>query len=260
MKDEQFFVISGPCVAESKEMLHDIAASLKESCDKLGIKLIFKASYKKANRTSINSFTGAGDEKALGWLASIREKFGLPVITDVHSTAEAHIAASYVDYLQIPAFLARQTELLVAAGETGLPVNIKKAQFMAPEDMAKAAEKVASTGNNNILLTERGTSFGYHNLVVDFRSLIIMKQFGYPVVYDATHSVQQPSVGDQSGGTPEFIPALARAAAAVGINGMFFETHPEPAKALSDAATQLELSKAEDFLKDILRIVSVSEK
>jgi len=180
------------------------------------------------------------------------------VLTDVHSPEEAEIASEFVDVLQIPAFLCRQTDLLFAAGKTGRTVNIKKGQFMAPEDIKKAADKVASTGNNDIILTERGISFGYHNLVVDFRSLVIMKDFGYPVVYDATHSLQQPSIGEQSGGSPRFIPALSRAAAAVGVDGIFFETHPNPEKAKSDSATQLPLNLAEDFIRDIKMITDLT--
>jgi 2-dehydro-3-deoxyphosphooctonate aldolase (KDO 8-P synthase) len=248
------FIIAGPCVAESKEMLWETAETLSKICNKLILKLIFKASYKKANRTNIKSFTGIGDKIALQYLKEIADSFKIQVLTDVHSPEEAEMASSYVDVIQIPAFLSRQTDLLLAAGKTGKIVNIKKGQFMAPEDMKQAADKVASTGNNNIMLTERGTSFGYHNLVVDFRSLVIMKDFGYPVVYDATHSLQQPSAGEQSGGTPRYIPALSRAAAAVGVDGIFFETHPEPSKALSDSATQLPLILAEPFLEDIKTI------
>jgi len=247
-------IIAGPCVVESKELLVQTASELKNICENLGFELIFKSSFKKANRTSINSFTGIGDEKALGYLNDIKKEFDVQVITDIHSIEDAKLASEYVDILQIPAFLCRQTDLLIAAGETGLPVNIKKGQFMAPEDMEKAAEKVASTGNKDILLTERGVSFGYHNLIVDFRSILIMKEFGYPVIYDATHSLQQPSIGEQSGGLPQFIPALTRAAVAVGVDGIFFETHPEPTKAMSDSATQLPLSLAEPLLNDIKMI------
>lgn len=249
-----FFVIAGPCVVESKQLLNDTATELKRICDKYKLELFFKASYKKANRTSLNSFTGIGDELALSYLACIREEFGVPVLTDIHSVFETELAANFVDVLQIPAFLCRQTELLQAAGKTGKIVNIKKGQFMSPEDMKKAADKVVSSGSSQVWLTERGTSFGYHDLIVDFRSLVIMRQSGYPVVFDATHSLQQPSLGDQSGGRPEFVPALARAAAAVGIDGLFFETHPDPKNAKSDSATQLELSKAEDFIVQVLKV------
>lgn len=247
------FVIAGPCVIESYELLDQTAQELKRICEKLKLELYFKSSYKKANRTSSDSFTGIGDEKALSYLKEIGAKYNLKTLTDFHTEKEAEMAAEYVDVLQVPAFLARQTDLLIAAGKTGKIVNIKKAQFMAPLDMHKAADKVKSTGNSNIWLTERGTFFGYNNLVVDFRSLVIMRQSGYPVVFDATHSVQQPSIGTQSGGQPEFIPALARAAAAVGIDGLFFETHPSPKDAKSDAATQLALDKAEGFLEEIVK-------
>jgi 2-dehydro-3-deoxyphosphooctonate aldolase (KDO 8-P synthase) len=238
-------------------MLMNIAKVLVNICNNLELELIFKASYKKANRTNIDSFTGIGDLKALGYIKDVSEKYNIKVSTDVHSPEEAEMASEYVDVLQIPAFLCRQTDLLVAAGKTGKTVNIKKGQFMAPEDMKNAVQKVESTGNNNIMLTERGYSFGYHNLVVDFRSLLIMKDFGYPVVYDATHSLQQPSIGKQSGGFPRFIPALSRAAVAVGVDGIFFETHPEPAKAKSDSATQLPLVLAETFLQDIKTLSKV---
>lgn len=256
---KDFFIIAGPCVVESKEILYETANELKRITTKLDIKLIFKSSYKKANRTSISSFMGLGDETALCFLAEIREKLGLQVLTDVHSVEDVNWVSEYVDILQIPAFLCRQTDLLVAAGKTGKTINIKKGQFLAPEAMKLAAEKVSSTGNKSIWLTERGTCFGYHDLVVDFRSLIIMKQFGYPVVYDATHSVQQPSVGLQSGGLPIFIEPLAKAAAAVGIDGLFFETHPDPTKALSDAATQMKLNNVEKFLTEVVSILNSSK-
>lgn len=257
MKD--FFVIAGPCVVENYEMLETVAETMIPICQNANVKYYFKASYRKANRTSANSFSGIGDEKALDFLKQIKTKYKVEVLTDIHTAEEAKLAAQFVDVLQIPAFLARQSDLLYAAGETGKIVNIKKAQFMAPQDMQKAADKVASTGNKNIWLTERGTFFGYNNLVVDFRSLVIMKEFGYPVVYDATHSVQQPSIGAESGGQPQFIYALAAAAAAVGIDGLFFETHPNPKEAKSDAATQMELSKAESFLNKIMKIVEASK-
>jgi 2-dehydro-3-deoxyphosphooctonate aldolase (KDO 8-P synthase) len=247
-------IIAGPCVVESREIIRETASTLKTICDNLGLELYFKSSYKKANRTSISSFTGIGDEIALKVLAEVREEFGLKVLTDVHTEREANIAAEYVDVLQIPAFLCRQTDLLIAAGETGKQVNIKKGQFVAPDDMKKAAAKVQSTGNCKIWLTERGTTFGYHDLVVDYRSLVIMGEFGYPVIYDATHSLQKPSIGEQSGGQPQYIKALARGAVAVRVDGIFFETHPDPKKAKSDAATQLPLAEAEDFLKGLLSI------
>ena len=252
--NDKLIVIAGPCVVESKVLLVETASILKKICDKLNCEFIFKSSYKKANRTSSDSFTGIGDETALQYLKEIKDELKVKVLTDIHSVDEAEKAAHFVDVLQIPAFLSRQTELLQAAGKTGKQINIKKGQFMAPEDMKKAIDKVVATGNNKVMVTERGASFGYHDLVVDYRSLVIMKKFGYPVIFDATHSVQQPSVGNQSGGKPEFIPALARAAAAVGIDGIFFETHPEPEKALSDSASQLPLNMAELFLEDISKI------
>lgn len=248
------FVIAGPCVVESEDLVHTVAAALADICEQQNVPFVFKASYRKANRTSGETFSGIGDEKALGILAGVREKFGVPVLTDIHSVEEAALAARYVDVLQIPAFLCRQTDLLRAAGETGKIVNIKKGQFLAPGDMKKAVDKVRATGNTQVWVTERGTTFGYHDLVVDFRSLVAMRDAGCPVVYDATHSVQQPGGGEQSGGKREYIPALARAAAAVGIDGLFFETHPDPPNALSDAATQLPLEQAEQFLCDVLAV------
>lgn len=253
------FIISGPCVVESFEMLDETARELKAITEEYGIRLIFKSSYKKANRTSVDSFTGVGDEKALTWMADIGRKYNLEIITDIHTEEEASLAADYVDILQIPAFLSRQTSLLQAAGRTLKPVNIKKGQFMAPEDMKKAAEKVASTGNKNIMLTERGYSFGYHDLIVDMRSLVIMRKFGWPVIYDATHSVQRPSQGNISGGQPEFIFPLTKAAVAAGVDGVFFETHPDPENAKSDSATQLKLSMARELIKNIYEINKASK-
>jgi len=241
-------VIAGPCVVENYEITYETAKRAKEITSELGMPFIFKSSYKKANRTSLKGFSTIGEKIALEILAQIKKELNIPVLTDIHSEPEAEIAAEYVDVLQIPAFLCRQTELLIAAGKTGKAVNIKKGQFMAPEDMKYAAEKVASTGNDKILLTERGTTFGYHNLVVDMRSLPIMRATGYPVVIDATHSLQLPSIGEKSGGKPEFIFHIARAAVAVGVDAIFLETHPEPLKALSDSASQLKL----DFLYDLL--------
>jgi 2-dehydro-3-deoxyphosphooctonate aldolase (KDO 8-P synthase) len=253
-KQNEIFIIAGPCVVESFEMLNETAQVLSKVCNKYELKLYFKSSYKKANRTSYDSFTGIGDKKALEYLQRIGEEFSVPVLTDVHTVEEARLAANYVDVLQIPAFLSRQTDLLVAAAQTGKIVNIKKGQFMAPDDMKKAALKVTSTGNKNCWLTERGVSFGYHDLVVDFRSLLIMREYGFPVVYDATHSLQKPSIGEQSGGTSEYVIPLARAAVALGIDGLFFETHPDPKKAKSDAATQLPLDQAEKLIKGVKTI------
>ncbi len=253
-------LIAGPCVVENEKMILYTAERIKEISAKLNISYIFKASYKKANRTTINSFTGIGDEDALRILKKVNQEFNIPVLTDVHSPEEAKLAAVYVDVLQIPAFLCRQTDLLISAGETGKVVNIKKGQFLAPEDMEYAAAKVASTGNKKIMLTERGTTFGYHNLVVDMRSLIIMKELGYPVVMDATHSVQLPSKGNVSGGEPKYIKPLANAAAAVGIDALFLEVHPNPKEALSDAASQLPLNELEDLLIEIISIDKIVKR
>ncbi len=247
-------LIAGPCVVEGREMVLRTAEEIKKITEELGVPYIFKSSYKKANRTSLNSFVTIGEEKALQILREVSETFDLPVITDIHTEAEAELAAEYVDILQIPAFLCRQTDLLIAAGKTGKVINIKKGQFLAPEDMKHAAEKVASTGNEKIMLTERGTTFGYHNLVVDMRSLEIMRSLGYPVVMDATHAVQMPSSSNVTGGAPEFIPLLSRAAAAVGIDALFLEVHPNPQEALSDAGSQLPLSELCALLETVIRI------
>lgn len=255
---KKIFLIAGPCVIESERMALNIAAKLKPLCFKYRVPLIFKASYKKANRTRGDSFRGIGDLKALKILAKVREKEKIPVLTDIHSELEAAIAADYVDILQVPAFLSRQTELLEAAGETNKIINIKKGQFLSPEDMKYQIKKVESTGNKKILVTERGYSFGYNNLVVDMRSLCILKNFGYPVIYDATHSLQVPSKNDGvSGGSPEFILPLTRAAVAVGIKGIFIETHPSPLKAASDSASMLPLNKLEELMKQISKIHTI---
>ena len=237
-------LFAGPCVVENRELVLKTASVVRDIAAKHGIGAVFKSSYAKANRTSGSSFTGIGMDAALKILQEVRREFDLPVITDIHSEGEASIAAEVADVLQIPAFLCRQTALLEAAGKTGRIVNIKKGQFLAPADMAHAAAKVAATGNTGILLTERGTTFGYHNLVVDMRSLVIMRNLGYPVVFDATHSVQLPG-GEtgQTAGEPEFIVPLARAAVAVGCDGLFVEVHPDPPRALSDAACQLRLGR-----------------
>ncbi len=251
---DKFKIIAGPCLAESREIVMESAECLSEAVAGLPVDFYFKASYRKANRTSFSSFTGVGDEAALSWIREAGEKFGLKTLTDIHEPDSAALCADYVDVLQIPAFLSRQTDLIVAAARTGKSVNIKKAQFMAPEDALKAAEKAKCSGAKDIWLTERGTFFGYHDLVVDMRGMATLKKHDYPVIFDATHSVQQPSAGEQSGGLPDFIPALTRAALAIGIDGVFFETHPEPARAMSDASTQLELSRAADFIKMIYKL------
>lgn len=237
-------VIAGPCVVESLDVCRRIAGTVAELCAGLGFPYVFKASFDKANRTSGSSFRGEGMARGLELLAAIRSEFRIPVLTDIHESGQAATVARAVDILQIPAFLCRQTDLLTAAGETGRPVNIKKGQFMAPEDMGQAVRKVEQTGNHKVLLTERGTTFGYHNLVVDMRGLVIMAELGVPVVFDGTHSVQLPGgQGTCSGGQRQFVAPLVRAAAAVGIDGVFLETHPEPAKALSDGANSLALDE-----------------
>jgi 2-dehydro-3-deoxyphosphooctonate aldolase (KDO 8-P synthase) len=247
-------LFAGPCVIENREITMSTAGILRDICATLGIPLVFKSSYKKANRTSLSGFTGLDEDEALGILAEVKLTYQLPVVTDIHTEHEAERAAVVADVLQIPAFLSRQTELLLAAGRTGRVINIKKGQFLAPDDMKFAAEKVLSTGNANILLCERGTSFGYHDLVVDMRSLVIMRALGYPVIMDATHAVQIPAQGGRSGGRAEFIAPLARAAAAVGIDGLFLETHPDPVHALSDSGSQLPLDTLEALLRDVLAI------
>jgi 2-dehydro-3-deoxyphosphooctonate aldolase (KDO 8-P synthase) len=245
--------IAGPCLIESRAMAIKTAEELKRISLEEGVSFIFKGSYRKANRTSGSSFAGIGDVEALEILAEIRSLYGMPVVTDVHETKEVTLASRYVDVLQIPAFLCRQTDLLVAAGESGLAVNIKKGQFMAPEDMALAAAKVVKTGNKRVMLTERGSSFGYHNLVVDFRGLAKMAESGYPVLYDATHSLQLPGAGQGvSGGERHYLMPLARAAVAAGVNGLFFEVHPDPSKALSDSATQVALDEFGRIVKQLL--------
>jgi len=249
-----FVLIAGPCVVESEKLTFSVAEQIKKITSKLGIPFIFKSSYKKANRTSIKSFKGIGDSEAMKILSKVKEELNIPLLTDVHSVEEVSSIAGFADVLQIPAFLCRQTELLVAAGESGKAVNVKKGQFLAPEDMKHAIEKVESTGNKKILLTERGSTFGYNNLVVDMRSLVIMKEFGYPVVMDATHSVQLPGSGGKTGGQPKFIKPLAKAAAAIGIDALFLEVHPDPANALSDAESQLPLSDLEKLLLEIQQI------
>ncbi|MDE3057424.1 MAG: 3-deoxy-8-phosphooctulonate synthase [Bacteroidota bacterium] len=253
--NEPLVLIAGPCVVENRDLVLTTAEKIKEICTRLRVPVIFKSSYKKANRTSISGFSGIGMDKALSVLAEVKKNFAMPVLTDVHSQEEISAAADAADVLQIPAFLCRQTELLIAAGKTGRVVNIKKGQFLAPEDMKHPIEKVASTGNEKIFVTERGASFGYHNLVVDMRGIPVMRSFGYPVILDATHSVQLPGGSEgQSGGQREFIFPIARAGAAVGISGLFVETHPDPPHAFSDAASQLPLSQLETLLKQVTLI------
>ena len=247
--------IAGPCVIESRKMALDLAERLSALAERLKVNYIFKASFDKANRTSVDSFRGPGIEKGLDILAEIRERFGVPVLTDVHEPWQCARVAEVCDVLQIPAFLARQTDLVVAAGKTGAVVNVKKGQFMAPEDMAQVIRKIESTGNRRIVLCERGASFGYHNLVADMRSLLIMRELGYPVVMDATHSVQRPGgLGTGSGGDGRFAPALARAAVATGVDGVFMETHLNPKKALSDAANAIAFREMEGLWQQLIAI------
>ena len=250
--------IAGPCVIESRAMALDLAKRLSALARKLGVGYVFKASFDKANRTSVDSFRGPGIEKGLEILAEVRQTFGVPVLTDVHEPWQCKLAAEVCDVLQIPAFLARQTDLVVAAGETGAVVNVKKGQFMAPEDMANVVRKIESTGNRRIVLCERGASFGYRNLVADMRSLPIMRSLGYPVVFDATHSVQRPGgLGTGSGGDGRFAPLLARAAVAVGVDGVFMETHVNPKKALSDAANAIAFKDVKRLWRTLLAIHDV---
>jgi len=250
-----FFLIAGPCIIENESMAMNIAEKIVEITKKLNIPYIFKGSYKKANRSRLDSFTGIGDEKALEVLKKVKDTFQIPVLTDIHETTDAAMAAEFVDVLQIPAFLCRQTELLVAAAKTGLIVNVKKGQFLSPAAMHFATQKIVESGNDQVILTERGTTFGYTDLVVDFRGIPEMQRFGYPVVMDVTHSLQQPNqASGVSGGLPQLIETIAKAAIAVGTDGLFIETHPEPAKALSDGANMLRLDLLQPLLEKLVRI------
>lgn len=247
--------MAGPCVIENEQMPFEICKKLKEICERLDIDLIFKASYRKANRSKIDSFSGIGDEKALKILGEIRKKYALPVVTDIHSAEEAEMAAEYVDILQIPAFLCRQTDLLLAAAKTNKIINIKKGQFLSAQSMKHVADKVLSVGNEKIILTDRGTMFGYQDLIVDFRSIPIMQSFNFPVVMDITHSLQQPNQTEGvSGGMPQMISTIAKAAIAVGANGIFMETHPNPSQALSDGKNMLALDQVESLLEKLIKI------
>jgi len=251
-RKETFFLLAGPCVIEDEKTVFQVAEKMDGICRELDIPYIFKASYRKANRSSISSFTGIGDLEGLEMLAAVRSKFSIPVVTDIHSADEAQMAAKYVDILQIPAFLCRQTDIPEAAAKTGKWINIKKGQFLAPDAMHFAAEKVLAAGNEKIMLTDRGTMFGYQDLVVDFRSIPKMKKNGYPVIMDVTHSLQQPNQSSGvTGGDPAMIETISRAAIAVGADGIFMEVHPCPAQAKSDGANMLELSHAERLLKKL---------
>lgn len=254
-RNDPFFLIAGPCVLENEEMGYDLAEKILAITKSLNIPFIFKASYKKANRSRLDSFMGIGDELALGILGEIGKTLDIPVITDIHTNEEANMASGHVDVLQIPAFLCRQTELLLAAGQTGCAVNIKKGQFLSPAAMAFAIEKVRSTGNSGVLVTERGTTFGYGDLVVDFRGIPVMQDFDTPVVLDVTHSLQQPNQPKGvTGGLPHMIETMAKAGVAVGVEGLFIETHPDPPNAKSDGANMLRLDHLEPLLEKLLRI------
>lgn len=250
-----FFLMAGPCAIESRDMAFRIAEQVKEITDRLHIPFIFKGSYRKANRSRLDSFTGIGDEKALSILAEAGRQFDIPVVTDIHESHEAAIAAQFVDVLQIPAFLCRQTDLLVAAAKTGKTVNVKKGQFLSAEAMKFAVDKIRESGNQRIILTDRGNSFGYQDMIVDFRGIPEMQKNGVPVVMDITHSLQQPNQGSGvTGGKPELIETIAKAAIAVGADGLFIETHPEPAQAKSDGANMLRLDLLEGLLSKLVRI------
>lgn len=259
--DQPLFLIAGPCVVESEQLQIDVAGQLKEITGKLGINFIFKSSFDKANRTSINSFRGPGMEEGLRVLAEVKRQLGVPVLTDVHEYTPMDEVASVVDVLQTPAFLVRQTDFITRVCATGKPVNIKKGQFLSPWDMKPVVEKAKSTGNQQIMVCERGASFGYNNLVSDMRSLAVMRDTGCPVVFDATHSVQLPGgQGASSGGQREFVPVLARAAVAVGVSGVFMETHPDPSKALSDGPNAWPLGKMEALLETLLALDAATKR
>ncbi|AEE52368.1 3-deoxy-8-phosphooctulonate synthase [Haliscomenobacter hydrossis] len=255
LRSGNFFLIAGPCAIEGEDIAYEIAEKVHNICARLEIPYIFKGSYRKANRSRLDSFTGIGDERALEVLQKIGEHYGIPVTTDIHTDEEAAYAAKYVDVLQIPAFLCRQTSLLVAAADTGKVVNVKKGQFMSPEAMKYAVDKIRQSGNDKIFLTERGVTFGYQDLVIDYRGLPVMQSFGVPVVLDCTHSLQQPNqASGVTGGRPALIETVAKAAIAVGVDGLFIETHPRPAEAKSDGANMLPLERLEPMLEKLVKI------
>jgi len=254
-ESNNFFLLAGPCVVESEALIFQVAEKIISITDKLEIPFIFKASYRKANRSKKDSFTGIGDIQALEMLAKVRNHFNIPIVTDIHTAEEAALAAKYVDVLQIPAFLCRQTDLLEAAAKTGKVVNIKKGQFLAPSAMQFAAQKVVDAGNKNVMLTERGTTFGYQDLLIDYRGIPEMQATGFPVILDITHSLQQPNqTSGVTGGRPDLIETVAKAGIAVGVDGIFIETHPDPSKALSDGANMLRLDNLEDLLRKLVAI------
>jgi 2-dehydro-3-deoxyphosphooctonate aldolase (KDO 8-P synthase) len=258
---DNFFLMAGPCAVENETIVMHIAERIIAITGKLRIPFIFKGSYRKANRTRLDSFTGIGDEKALKILRRVKETFGVPVVTDIHAAQEAEMAAAFVDVLQIPAFLCRQTDLLVAAARTGKFVNVKKGQFLAPESMQFAVDKIKQSGNDHIILTDRGTTFGYQDLVVDYRGIPTMRQMAVPVVMDCTHSLQQPNqLAGVTGGNPAMIETIARAAIAVGADGLFIETHPDPSNALSDGANMLHLDRLEPLLDIMCRLYAVARQ
>lgn len=250
--------MAGPCVVENEDVVMKTAEAVLGICTRLNIPYIFKASYRKANRTRLDSFTGIGDEAALKLMSKVKQTFGVPAVTDIHAAEEAAMAAEYVDVLQIPAFLCRQTDILVAAANTGKIVNVKKGQFLSPEAMQFAVDKLRQSGNDNIVLTDRGTTFGYHDLIVDYRGIPTMKDMGVPVVLDCTHSLQQPNqTSGVTGGNPAMIETIARAGIAVGADGLFIETHPDPSKAKSDGANMLKLDRLEGLLEKLVRLREV---
>ncbi len=258
---DNFFVLAGPCVIENETVIMQTAERLVSICTALNIPLVFKSSYRKANRTRVDSFTGIGDREGLLLLQKVKDRFNIPIVTDIHSAEEATIAAEYVDVLQIPAFLCRQTDILLAAATTGKVVNVKKGQFLSPEAMQFAVDKIRQSGNENVMLTERGTTFGYQDLVVDYRGIPIMKKMNVPVVMDCTHALQQPNQSSGiTGGNPQMIETIAKAAIAVGADGLFIETHPNPGQAKSDGANMLQLDLFEPLMQKLVQLKAVVEK